>query len=66
MRIDRIETKYAQLIEALAVAESTGHGRIARDPDGCELCCNLMTLRRQVERKDRLLLAIVVKDRIRY
>lgn len=59
-----LANKYAQLIEATALAEETGHGRISTDTENCELCMNLFVLRRQVEKGDRLRVGRLIIERL--
>ena len=62
---DYIAKRYAQLIEATKLAEKLGHGRNAFNPESCELCASLISLRKQVDPKDQLAITIIVRKEIR-
>ena len=52
-----------QLIEATLVAERFGHSRNAYNPETCELCQSLITLRRELPRHRQLAVNIEVRRR---
>tara|TARA_R100001594_G_scaffold131050_1_gene170446 strand:- start:4483 stop:4701 length:219 start_codon:yes stop_codon:yes gene_type:complete len=60
-----ISNKYDQLIEATALAVRLGHGRYALNRHNCELCQSLFTLRQRVERSERIVLGIIINDRLK-
>ncbi len=61
----RIRSEHAQLLELERLAYQGGHGRTALNPDTCEMCRNLRTLREKVARADRLAVAIITGQEIR-
>ena len=63
--LNRIAKQHAQLIEATKLAEKIGHGRNAFNPESCELCASLISLRKQVDPKDQLAIAFIIRKETR-
>ena len=55
-----LEGKYAQLIELSILCLDSGHGLNAAHPNECELCNNLVTLRRGIPMQEALGLGVLI------